>query len=80
MNITSFLVFHTIFFNTHLGYPLNLIFVCHRHVMGGIPLPSRGIVGKNQNTRSKTTVRSKRLDKLKKDDPILPRFLLHYYH
>ena len=30
------------------------------NIMGGIPLPSRGIVGKNQSTLSKTTVRSKR--------------------
>ena len=27
----------------------------------GIPLPGRGIVGKNQSARSKTTVRSKRV-------------------
>ena len=49
---------------THLRYPLNFILVCHRHVMGGIPLPSRGIVGKNRRTQSKTTVRSKRVGPL----------------
>ena len=35
------------------------IYLCH--VMGGIPPPSRGIVGKNRSTRRKTTVRSKRV-------------------
>ena len=30
-------------------------------IMGGIPPPSRGIVGKNRSTRSKTTVRSKKV-------------------
>ena len=33
-------------FFTHLGYLLDFIFVFHRHIMGGIPPPSRGIVGK----------------------------------
>ena len=33
--------------------------------MGGIPLPSRGIVGKNLGDQSKTTVRSKRVFPLK---------------
>ena len=28
--------------------------------MGGIPPPSKGLVGKNRSTRSKTTVKSKR--------------------
>ena len=54
----------SLFLNSHLGYPLNFIFVCHRHVMGGIPPPSRGIVGKNRGTWSKTTVRSKRVGPL----------------
>ena len=40
------------FFQTHLGYPLDFIFFFYRHVMGGIPLPSRGIVGKNRSNRS----------------------------
>ena len=31
---------------------------------GGIPLPSRGIVGKNRSARSKTTVRSKKVGPL----------------
>ena len=52
------------FFNTHIGYPIDFIFVFHRHVMGGIPPPSRGIVGKNRSTHSKTTVRSKRVGPL----------------
>ena len=73
-------IFYYIFFYIHLGYSFNFTVVYLCHIMGGIPPPGGGIVGKNQSTRSKTTVRSKRLDKLKKDDPILPRFLLHYYH
>ena len=44
------------FFNTHLGTSLNFTVVCHCQVMGGIPPPSRGIVGKNRSARSKTTV------------------------
>ena len=46
-----------IFLNTHLGYSLNFTVVYHCHVMGGIPPPCRGIVGKNRSTRSKTIVR-----------------------
>ena len=46
------------FFNTHLSYSLNFTAVCLCHVMGGIPPPSRGIVGKNLSTQSKTTVRN----------------------
>ena len=49
-----------LFFYTHLGYPLDFIFVFHRHVMGGIPPPSRSIVGKNRSTQGKSTVRSKK--------------------
>ena len=45
------------FFFTHLGYSLNFTVVYHFLVMGGIPPLSRGIVGKNQSTWSKTTVR-----------------------
>ena len=41
-----------IFFNTHLGYCLLL------PNQGGMPPPSGGILGKNQSTRSKTTVSS----------------------
>ena len=52
------------FFNTHLGNPFDFIFVFHRHVMGGILPPSRGIVGKNRSTGNKTTVRSKRVGPL----------------
>ena len=48
-----------------LGYSLNFIIVCHCHFKGGIPPPSRGIVGKNQSAQSKTTVRSKRVFALK---------------
>ena len=45
------------FFYTHLGYPLNFIFVFRlRHE--GIPPPSRGKVGKNRSIWSNTTVRS----------------------
>ena len=47
----------TIFLNTHLGYSLNFSVVYHCHIMGGIPPPGRGIVGKNRSTRSKTTER-----------------------
>ena len=42
-----------------LYHRFNLIFVFHSHVMRGIPQPSRGKVGKNRSTQSKTTVRSK---------------------
>ena len=52
------------FLYTHLGYSLNFTIVCHCHVMGGILLPSRGIVGKNRSSRSKTTVRSKKVGPL----------------
>ena len=45
------------FFNTYLGYSFNFIVVYLYHVMGGIPPPSGGIVGKNRSTRRKTTVR-----------------------
>ena len=48
------------FFNTHLCFSLNFT-LCHCQVMGGIPLPSRGIVSKNLSTLNKTTVRSKRV-------------------
>ena len=51
-------------FNTHLGNSLNFTTVCHCQVMGGIPLPSRGMLGKNRSTQSKTTVRSKRVGPL----------------
>ena len=47
-----------LFFYTHLGYSLNFTVVYHCQVMGGIPQPSGGIVGKNRSTLSKTTVRS----------------------
>ena len=54
-----------------LFYPSRLLFwwYCHDSAitipLGGIPPPGRGIVGKNQSTRSKTTVRSKRYFPLK---------------
>ena len=32
--------------------------------MGGIPLPSGGLVGENQSTQSKTAVRNKRVGPL----------------
>ena len=51
-----------VFFYTHLGYPLNFIFVFLRHE--GIPPPSRGKVGENRSAQSKTTVRSKRVGPL----------------
>ena len=41
---------HYYFFYIHLGYPFNFIFVFHSHVMGCIPLPSRGKVGKKRST------------------------------
>ena len=56
-------IFFSFFFlNSHLGYFLSFIFVflCHE----GIPPPSRGKVGKNLSTRSKNTVRSKRVGPL----------------
>ena len=53
-----------VFFNTHLGCSLNFTVVCHCQVMGGIPPPSGGMVGKNRSTRSKTTVKSKRVGPL----------------
>ena len=40
-----------VFFFIQLSSPLDFIFVFHPHVMGGIPPPSRGIVGKNQSTQ-----------------------------
>ena len=63
-----------VFFYTHLGYPLKFIFVFHSHVMRGIPPPSRGKVGKNWSTRSKTTVRSKRVGPLGSNGAPLLRF------
>ena len=39
--------------------------------MGGIPPPSRGIVGENRSTRSKTTVRSKKVGLLESNGPPL---------
>ena len=39
---------------------LILLLFITANIMRGIPPPSRGIVGKNWSTRSKTTVRSKR--------------------
>ena len=56
--------FFLLFFFTHLGYSLNFTVVCHCQVKGGIPPPSRGIVGDNRSTRSKTTVRRKRVGPL----------------
>ena len=57
------------FFNINFLYPswLLLKFYCCFHclIMGGIPPPSRGIVGKNRSARSKTTVGSKRVCPLK---------------
>ena len=41
--VTAKTILSPIFLNTHLGYPLDFIFVFHCHVMGGIPPPSRGI-------------------------------------
>ena len=53
------------FFFFFFKYPSRLHFIfyfcCHRRIMGGIPLPSRGIVGKNwstQNIRVNHTVQS----------------------
>ena len=46
-----------IFFYLHLGYSFNF-------TTGGHTTASGGIVGKNQSTRSKTTVRSKRVGPL----------------
>ena len=48
-----------VFLHIHLGYYFNFIVVCYR-CSGGIPPPSRGIVGKNSSARSKTTVWSKK--------------------
>ena len=58
-----FLVFsnNTFIFYTHLGYSLNFTVSFHCQVMGPIPPPSGGIVGKNWSTRSKIPVRSKRV-------------------
>ena len=44
-----FIVFFV--FYTHLGYSFNFTVSCHCQVMGGIPPPSRGIVGENRSTR-----------------------------
>ena len=52
------------FKNTNLSYPLNFIFALFFATSRGIPLPSRGKVGKNRSPRSKTTVRSKRVSPL----------------
>ena len=49
------------FLNTHLGYSLDVIVVYHYLNHQGYTFASRGIVGKNWSTRSKTTVRSKRV-------------------
>ena len=54
------ILFFFLFLNTHLGYSLILLLFITAQIMGGIPPPSIGIVGQNQSTRSKTTVRSKR--------------------
>ena len=49
------------FFNTHLGYFFNDFVMIHLSpVGGGMLLPWKGIVVKNQSVRSKTTVRRKR--------------------
>ena len=52
---------------------------------GGIPPPSRGIVGKNQSTQGKTTVRSKRVGPLGQNGaPLLGShsvtFFLLFFH
>ena len=48
------------FFNSHRGYSLNFTVVYHCQHHGGIPPPSRGIVGKIRVPGVKPTVRSKR--------------------
>ena len=52
--------FSTFFKFFFIGYSLNFTVVFHCPYHGGIPPPSRGIVGKNQSTRSKTIVKSNR--------------------
>ena len=52
------------FFYIHLGYSLYFTVVCLCHITRGIPPPRSGIVGKNRSTRSKTTVRNKRVGPL----------------
>ena len=40
------------FFNIHLGFSFNFTVVYLCQIMGGIPPPSGGIVGKNRSTRN----------------------------
>ena len=49
------------FFYTHLSYSFNFTVVYLCQIMGGIPLPSGGVVSKKRSTRRQTTVRSKRV-------------------
>ena len=60
----KFYFFIIIFFYIHLGYSLYFTVVCLCHIKRGVPPPSGGKVGKNRSTRSKTTVRSKRVGPL----------------
>ena len=54
-------LWYSYFFYIHLGYSFSFTVVYLCQIIGGIPSPSGGIVGKN---RSKTTVRSKRVGPL----------------
>ena len=52
---------NSFFLYVHLGYSLNdIVLIQLSPFLGGIPVPGRGIVGKNCSNRSKTTVWSKR--------------------
>ena len=55
------------FLNTHLGFSFNFTVTCHRQVMGGILLPSGGIVGENRITRTKHVNATAFLHKMKKN-------------
>ena len=57
-----FFLFYFYFF-IHLRYSFNAIdtTVLYHCSVGGIPPPSKGIVGKNRRVQSKTIVRSKRV-------------------
>ena len=84
MNIkegVNFIIIYIRAFYTHLGYSSNFTLVCHCQVIGGTPPPSGDIVCENQSTRSKTTLRSKRVGPLGSNgDPTVLSFYWCLFH